>query len=67
MNYENKKLTSTTAKLPENEQLIGGDANPELFNKRDVKQIDRELQEYLRNRQVVKRGKTYCHQLPFDN
>ena len=45
-----KKLTPTTAKLPKNERLICGDANPKLFNKRDIKQAEREYQEYLRNR-----------------
>lgn len=45
-----KKLTPTTAPLPENERLIGGDANPKLFKKRDVKQTEREYQEYLRKK-----------------
>lgn len=45
-----KKFTPTTAKLPENERIIGGDANPKLFNRRDVKQTEIDYQEFLRNR-----------------
>ncbi|RDB02501.1 hypothetical protein [Runella aurantiaca] len=52
-----KKLTPTTAKLPENERIIGGDATPKLFNKRDVKQTEREYQEFLQKKKEAKRDK----------
>lgn len=45
-----EKLTPTKAPLPQNEMLIGGDANPKLFNKRDLKQIEKEYQQHKAKR-----------------
>lgn len=45
---EMKKLTPTRAKLPANEMIIGGDASPRMFSKRDVEKTDVEYQEYRR-------------------
>lgn len=45
----NKRFTATKAKLPANEQVIGGDASPRMFSKRDVKKTDVEYQNYLKN------------------
>lgn len=43
-----KRFTPTTAKLPENEMMIGGDASPKLFKKSNLKQIDSDYQNHLR-------------------
>lgn len=38
-----KKFTPTKAKLPDNEMILGGDAHPSLFAKRDVKAIEQDF------------------------
>lgn len=38
-----KKFTSTKAKLPDNEMILGGDAHPSLFAKRDIKAIEKDI------------------------
>lgn len=44
-----KRFTATKAKLPADEKIIGGDASPQMFNKRDVRKTDVEYQTYLKN------------------
>ncbi|MFN8344044.1 MAG: hypothetical protein U0X91_03530 [Spirosomataceae bacterium] len=41
-----KKFTPTKAKLPDNEKIIGGDAHPSLFAKRDVNATEREFKQW---------------------
>ena len=43
-----KRFTPTKAKLPANEMIIGGDASPKLFARRDLKQIDSDYQKHLK-------------------
>ncbi|MCA0231538.1 MAG: hypothetical protein LCH91_13785 [Bacteroidetes bacterium] len=47
---QTKRFTPTKAKLPENERVIGGDASPKLFKKRDVRKTEVELSNHFKNR-----------------
>ena len=49
-----KEFTPTKAPLPQNEMLLGGDASPKLFKKRDVKKVQKEYEEYLNNKSLGK-------------
>lgn len=44
-----KRFTSTTAKLPANEMILGGDASPRMFAKRSVQQTETDYQNWKKN------------------
>lgn len=49
-----KKFTPTKAPLPENERIIGGDANPALFNKNRAKNIDKVFEKLKSVKYILK-------------